>query len=158
VPYADPVKAKASAKTRSAIRYAAAKEEGGESWLRVLQNRKQQTARRRALVKADRKYWLYRLLVQTRGRCARGGILFSLAQDDVELPDTCPITKRALLYVSDRRDNDGPSLDRIIPALGYVRGNVRILSRRANRIRQDCLDPDIFRALADDAERIRGRV
>ena len=32
---------------------------------------------------------------------------------------------------------DGPQLDRKINELGYVRGNVFVISRRANRIKSD---------------------
>jgi hypothetical protein len=30
-----------------------------------------------------------------------------------------------------------PSLDRVVPSLGYVRGNVRVISYRANTLRRD---------------------
>jgi hypothetical protein len=30
-----------------------------------------------------------------------------------------------------------PELDRIVPSLGYVKGNVLVVSRRANRIKTD---------------------
>lgn len=36
-----------------------------------------------------------------------------------------------------------PSLDRLVPALGYVRGNVRVISHRANRLKGDALIEEI---------------
>lgn len=48
------------------------------------------------------------------------------------------------------------SIDKIIPSLGYVQGNVRVLSRRANTIKNDCTDPAIFRRIADDLEKHHG--
>jgi hypothetical protein len=45
------------------------------------------------------------------------------------------------------------SLDCINPALRYIEGNVRIISRRANMIKNDCVDPEVFRRIADQLER-----
>ena len=32
---------------------------------------------------------------------------------------------------------DSPSLDRIVPELGYVKGNIRVISNRANHLKSD---------------------
>lgn len=40
------------------------------------------------------------------------------------------------------------SLDRIVPSLGYVPGNVAVISHRANRIKSDAT-ADELRAVAD---------
>lgn len=86
-------------------------------------------------------------------RAKKKGIPFNIKVTDLELPDTCMFTGNVLKYGA-QNDWDAASIDRIRPELGYVKGNVRIISRRANMIRFDCVDPAIFRALADDAERI----
>jgi hypothetical protein len=44
------------------------------------------------------------------------------------------------------------SLDRIKPELGYVLGNIAIISHLANTIKQNCTDPEVFRRLADYVE------
>ena len=54
-------------------------------------------------------------------------------------------------YNSQKIHAQSPSLDRIKPHIGYIRGNVRVISYQANRIKCDCTDPDIFQRLADDA-------
>jgi len=38
-------------------------------------------------------------------------------------------------------------LDRIIPALGYVKGNVDIISMRANRLKNDLSEEELSRIL-----------
>jgi hypothetical protein len=63
----------------------------------------------------------------------------------------CPYLQLPLV----RGSGNGPltaSVDRIIPPLGYIQGNVRVISRRANSIKNDCVDPDIFRRIADQLE------
>jgi hypothetical protein len=42
------------------------------------------------------------------------------------------------MYVSRGRATDNsPTLDRIIPSLGYVRGNVKVISMRANVLKHN---------------------
>lgn len=56
----------------------------------------------------------------------------------LELPDVCPALGIPLDYGPKGVRNDtSPSLDRLIPTLGYVPGNVVVLSWRANRIKND---------------------
>ena len=53
--------------------------------------------------------------------------------------DTCPILGLPLAWCSSSefRNENAPSLDKINPELGYVKGNVAWLSWRANRIKND---------------------
>lgn len=51
--------------------------------------------------------------------------------------------------------NNSPSLDRMIPALGYVASNVRVISYRANAIKRDAT-LDELRALVAYVERESG--
>lgn len=60
--------------------------------------------------------------------------------------DTCPVLGVVLHKYHKQGDEDSAELDRNIPSLGYVRGNVTFLSRRANRSKQD-LSLDEMRAM-----------
>lgn len=53
--------------------------------------------------------------------------------------DVCPVFNTELLWAQKRKKNDinSPSLDRIIPKLGYVEGNVAFISFKANNIKSD---------------------
>ena len=70
---------------------------------------------------------------------ARDGIVFSLSVQDLIWPEYCPVLGIELNYEARSKGSkdDSPSLDRLIPMLGYVPGNVRIISNRANRIKND---------------------
>lgn len=48
---------------------------------------------------------------------------------------------------------DSPSIDRIRPELGYVVGNVAVISMKANLIKQDETDPEVFRSIANWLEK-----
>ena len=49
----------------------------------------------------------------------------------------CPILKVDINLVTDRSDEHAAELDRFDPELGYVKGNVHWLSRKANRIKNN---------------------
>ena len=62
---------------------------------------------------------------------------FDLTSDDITIPEFCPIFGIKLQVADGRHDNASPALDRIIPALGYVKGNVVVISQRANVLKRD---------------------
>ena len=76
-----------------------------------------------------------------RARAANPPLPFNLTVEDIVIPETCP-----LLEIPLRKTRKGsgkgpctnsPTLDRIIPRLGYVKGNVQVISHRANAMKQD---------------------
>ena len=51
-------------------------------------------------------------------------------------PQTCPITKRKIDWrVFGMHTQDSPTLDKIVPSLGYVSGNVKIISHFGNTLK-----------------------
>lgn len=77
-------------------------------------------------------------LGSARIRARKSGIPFSLTKDNLPpMPETCPVLGIALTIWGSKTGEDSPSLDRIIPALGYVPGNVRWISTRANTLRRN---------------------
>lgn len=76
-----------------------------------------------------------------RGRAKAKGLPFNITAADITIPKRCPILG-VLLHVRGgermlQRHPYSPSLDRIDPEKGYVRGNVRVISHRANSLRLD---------------------
>jgi hypothetical protein len=65
------------------------------------------------------------------------GLPWTLTFGELDWPERCPILGVTLDYFAESRMETSPSFDRIDPALGYVAGNVRIVSWRANRIKND---------------------
>lgn len=82
-----------------------------------------------------------------RKRAQRDGIPFDLRFTDFVIPVTCPITQRPFAIASGSPGDDSPTLDKIIPERGYVRGNIAVISHRANRIKSDADLPTIQRLL-----------
>ncbi|QYC09806.1 hypothetical protein [Brevundimonas nasdae] len=71
---------------------------------------------------------------RARQRAARRGLPFDLEVRDIIVPTICPALGVPLV-IGEMRSPYSPSLDRIRPALGYVRGNTRVISDRANRLK-----------------------
>lgn len=71
---------------------------------------------------------------RARRRARRLGIPFSLPKGSIRVPELCPVLAIPIRVGSGRSANS-PSLDRIVPSQGYVPGNVRVISDRANRIK-----------------------
>lgn len=66
------------------------------------------------------------------------GILFDISVRDVEWNEYCPILDIPLNYFTKGgRQQNSVSLDRVNPDLGYVNGNVSVISLRANSIKSN---------------------
>lgn len=65
------------------------------------------------------------------------GLPFSLEESDIVIPDKCPVLGLTLQKNKDQAGPNSPSLDKIVPNLGYIKGNVRVISQRANLLKSD---------------------
>lgn len=70
-------------------------------------------------------------------RCRKKNIPFDLSLEDIVIPEVCPVLGIRLSPGEGRFCDSSPSIDRVVPELGYVKGNVRIISWRANRLKGD---------------------
>lgn len=73
----------------------------------------------------------------------RSGIEFTIAFGEIDWPTHCPILGVELDYFAERVGPYCASFDRIDPNLGYVKGNVQIISNRANRLKSNASKDDI---------------
>lgn len=78
-----------------------------------------------------------RLINAARSRAKRKGLSFDLKIEDVIIPPHCPILGIPLAFAKGQADGGSPALDKIVPEFGYVKGNVAVISYRANRIKND---------------------
>ncbi len=80
-------------------------------------------------------------LYGAKARAKNKNIEFNVCIDDLlPLPTHCPILGIELNYEGTQGKgffNDSPSIDRIDSTKGYIKGNVMIISWRANRIKAD---------------------
>ena len=118
-----------------------AKLEADPVWFRRRENRKRLWAgmSREDFVKDDLRAEQARRISNKKSESHRRGVEFNLGWADIEWPTHCPIMGVELNYFSDRscNKNNSPSIDRVDPSKGYVKGDVAIICYRANRIKND---------------------
>lgn len=123
-----------------------------------IQNSPERLARRNELRKLRRENDEYRLArnlkdVETRhnnedsikkalvraakARAKKKGIPFDVTIEDFILPEKCPLLEIPLTVGYGSSQENSYSLDKIIPDLGYVKGNVWVISNKANMIKNN---------------------
>jgi hypothetical protein len=76
------------------------------------------------------------LLFSARTRARQRGWEFSITEEDISIPDCCPVFGTPLkISGRGKRDDNSPSIDRIDNSKGYVPGNVVVISYRANMVK-----------------------
>ncbi len=90
---------------------------------------------KRVSEQSKKSYWKNvhtRLVYTCKTRCKQRNIHFDLKVEDITIPEYCPILGAKL-----DKGRYAPSLDRIKPELGYIKGNVRVISKKANTMKND---------------------
>lgn len=87
---------------------------------------------------------VYRMVANASKRAKAKGLAFDIDRKYILsiMPDACPIFRKEFVYTGGQ-GKWSPSIDRIVPELGYVRGNVRVVSRLANAMMQDATDEEL---------------
>lgn len=85
-----------------------------------------------------------RLIKHTKNRARQAGIDFDITEDDILFPTHCPIfgyeldiDNVGLVGKSVKNNANLASIDRIDPSKGYVKGNIEIISWRANKLKNN---------------------
>ena len=86
--------------------------------------------------------WEREAIYRIRSRAKKNGIPFDIDETDIQLVEFCPVLG---IKLNKRHGNRGPigysatapSVDRLVPSKGYIKGNVRVISARANLLKND---------------------
>ena len=62
---------------------------------------------------------------------------FDIDASDIIIPSHCPVLGIPIQKNPERLGESSPTLDKIVPSKGYVKGNVAVISARANRLKSD---------------------
>jgi hypothetical protein len=90
-----------------------------------------------------------------KSRAKRKGLTFTITQNDITVPDVCPLLLIPIAASTEARAPGSPSLDRKDATKGYVPGNVWVISYRANRIKNDATLAE-FIMMADNLKFLLG--
>ena len=75
------------------------------------------------------------MLYGAKRRAKITGMVFDISVEDIQIPEFCPVLGIKLGRGGDR--SNSPSIDRIDNSKGYVKGNVIVISHRANCLKRD---------------------
>lgn len=99
------------------------------------------------LIPIDRE-WLTKekvkqMISSCKVRAKRKGWDFNLEPDDIKIPFLCPLLGIMLKPGEGKFCDSSPTVDRIDSNKGYIKGNVRIISHKANRMKNDATLEDL---------------
>lgn len=105
----------------------------------------------KASKKNSKDYKQYQILEGAKKRSKLKNIEFNIDIFDIpEIPKTCPVLGIKIIANTTNSPLDSsPSIDRIDPNKGYIKGNIRIISNRANRIKSDATIDELELILKD---------
>lgn len=80
-----------------------------------------------------------RLLWAAKKRSKEEKVPFDITVEDILIPERCPYLGILLVNTRPRGElrNDVASLDKIIPSLGYTKGNIEVMSQQANTMKSN---------------------
>jgi|HubBroStandDraft_3_1064219.scaffolds.fasta_scaffold172727_2 hypothetical protein len=91
------------------------------------------------------KYPVRSLVLLARKRAKRRKTKFNISEKDIHIPTRCPVLGIPLFIGNRQLKDNSPTIDEIIPGKGYVKGNVAVISWRANRLKSDATLKEIRR-------------
>ena len=79
------------------------------------------------------------ILMRTKQRARLKGWEFDLTENDITIPEYCPVLgmKLEIHHGNKKHEDNSVSVDRINSTKGYVKNNIIIVSQKANQIKSD---------------------
>lgn len=99
--------------------------------------------------------WEKKTICQLKSRAKRIGVPFDIDESDIQLVEFCPVLGIKIDRVFGTRGvkvgyrPTSPSVDRIVPEKGYTKGNVRVISNRANLLKSNAEVWELEKVLED---------
>jgi hypothetical protein len=81
------------------------------------------------------------LIQGAKQRAKKHGIPIDITVEDIVIPEFCPYLGVKLVPFSGW---NSPSLDKINPQLGYVKGNIQVISTKANTMKNDATREELI--------------
>ena len=88
-----------------------------------------------------------KMLRRARSRAKERGLEFDIDLSDIHIPTHCPVLGIELVAHKGRSGGNpnSPALDRIDNTKGYVKGNVMVVSHRANMMKVDASPEELLK-------------
>ena len=91
-----------------------------------------------------------RMVYQAKWRAKKKGLDFDITVNDISIPETCPVLGIPIHRGKNKLQAYGsPTIDRMDCSKGYVKGNVRVISHRANSLKSNASVSELRAVLVD---------
>lgn len=77
----------------------------------------------------------YHMFTRAKDRAKKSNLEFNIEIKDIVIPDLCPYLNIPLFVGRGRQTDNSPSLDRIDSTKGYIKGNIQVISNKANAMK-----------------------
>lgn len=84
------------------------------------------------------------MLSRAKKRAKARGFDFNLDLDDIKIPDRCPLLNIPIKVGTQDDYSHSPTLDRIDNSKGYIKGNVWVLSMKANSMKNSSSFKELY--------------
>lgn len=84
------------------------------------------------------------ILHRTRLRAESKGLEFNIDEGDIVIPEICPILEVPIVVGTKGEYEYSPSIDRIDNSKGYIKGNVQIISKKANSMKNSATPAELM--------------
>ena len=85
------------------------------------------------------------MLNRSKSRAKRKGFEHTIELQDIVIPECCPLLGIPLVKGDSKVQENSPTLDRIDSSKGYVKGNVWVISYKANTIKSNATPDELLR-------------
>lgn len=89
------------------------------------------------------------LLISAKARAKKNNLPFNIDISDIVIPEYCPLLgiklERKEYGKGGSFQANSPSLDKIIPELGYVKGNIMVISMKANSMKNNATIKELLK-------------
>jgi hypothetical protein len=93
------------------------------------------------------------MLIHAKQRAIKKGLDFNIDKSDIIIPDICPLLNISLFVNDDKLGPNSPTVDRIVCEKGYIKGNVMVISAKANTAKGN-LSFEELNLLIDNLKRV----
>jgi hypothetical protein len=86
--------------------------------------------------------WLWYIC---KARAVKNDIEFNIKPSDIIVPKKCPVLGIPLKMNTMTAGDNSATVDRINPNKGYIKGNIVVISHRANKIKSNATSEEIYK-------------
>ena len=98
-----------------------------------------------------RKNIVHTIWKRAKSRALKNNLEFNIEESDIIIPDICPLLEIPIILGDKNNYENTPSLDRIDNSKGYIKGNIWVISKKANSMKNSAT----FKELSTFCKNIR---